>query len=118
MKTQIKKIIGNSSENIGTNWTGFIRQQTGLIRQWTNLFRVRIKPVRRQIRPVRQQIKPVHLLLLFFFSQMFAFCQQGELYYQNQRAKLLFMRSYFDLLNYPFKKQLEWVSVKSIWNSA
>ena len=59
---QIKKIVGNFSENRLNNWTGFIRQRTGLIRQ------------------------------------------QRNLYHQNQRRKLLILRSYFDLLNYPFKE--------------
>ena len=75
---QMKKIMGNFSENIRNKWTGFIRQR----------------------------IKPVHLVFIFFliflFSQMFAFCQQREFYHQNQRTKLLILRSYVDLLNYPF----------------
>ena len=106
---QIRKIIGNFSENIRTNWTGFIRQWTGLILQRTGLIRRRIIPVRRRIKlvrrrikPVCQQIKPVHLVLIFvlifLFSQLFAHCQQRELYHHNQRSKL---RSYVDLLNYP-----------------
>ena len=111
---QTKKIMGNFSENIRTNWTGFIRQQTGLICQRTGLIRRRIrpvrwriKPVRWRIKPIRQRIKPTHLVLIFFliilFSQQFVFCQQRELYHQNQLSKLLFLRPYVDLLNYPFK---------------
>ena len=34
---------------------------------------------------------------------MFAFCQQREVCHQNQRTKLLILRSNVDLLNYPFK---------------
>ena len=62
---KIKKIMGNVSENIRTNRTGFIRQQTGLIRQRISLIRQRIKPVCWRIKPVRQRIKPVHLVLIF-----------------------------------------------------
>ena len=103
-KGQIKKIMSHFSENIGTNWTGFICQQTGLIRQRTGLICRRLKLVHRRIKPVRQRIKPVHLVLIFFFfSQLFAFCQQRELYNQNQHTKLLILKSYVDLLNYPFK---------------
>ena len=41
---KIKNTMGQFSENIGTKWTGFIRQRTGLIRRRT---------------------KPVHLVLIF-----------------------------------------------------
>ena len=94
----------NTSKNIRTNWIGFIRQWTGLIRQRTSLIRRRIKPVRRQVKPVRQPIKPVHLVLIYiFFSQLFALCQQRELYHKHQRTKLHILRSYVDLLNHPFQ---------------
>ena len=68
---QIKKIMGNFSENIRTKWTGFIRQRTGLIRQRTGLIRARIKPVRRRIKPVRQRIKAVHLVLILVLICLF-----------------------------------------------
>ena len=62
------------------------------------------------IKTVRQHIMLVHLVLIFFliilFSQLFAFCQQRELYLHNQRTKLLILRSYVDYLNYPFKQAL------------
>ena len=97
--------MGIFSENRRTDWTGFICQRTGLIRQRTGLIRYRIKPVGQRIKPVRQRIKPVHLVLTFFlFSQPLVFCQQRKLYHQNQRRKLLILRSYVDLLNYPFKE--------------
>ena len=66
--------MGNISENIGTKWTGFIRQGTGLIRQRTGLIRARIETVRRWIQPVRQRIKPVHLVLIFFLIFLFLKC--------------------------------------------
>ena len=69
---QVKKIMGNFSENIRNNWTGFICQRYDLIRQRTGFIRRRIRPVHRLIRPVPQQIKPVHLVLIFSF--LFLFC--------------------------------------------
>ena len=97
---QIMKTSGQLCENIRTKWTGFFRRPTGLIHR-------QIKPVCLRIELTRQPIKPYHLGLIFVsyfsFSQMFAFCQQKEFYYQNQREKLLILRSYVDLLNYPFK---------------
>ena len=105
---QIKKSMDNFNEYMRTNLTGFISQRTGLICQRTGLIRRQIKPVCRRIKPVRQRIKPVHLVLIFvlifFLSQMFAFCQQRELHHQNQHTKLPILRPCVDLLNYPFKK--------------
>ena len=89
--------------NIRTKGTGFICGRTGFIRRWTGFIRV---PVRRQIKPVCQRIKPVCSVLifyLFFLSNFFAFCQQRGYYHQNQCDKVLILRSYVDLLNYPFK---------------
>ena len=61
---QIIKIMGNFSENIKTNWTGFIGQQSDLIDQRTGLFCG-------QIRPVRQQIGPVYIVLIFIIIFLF-----------------------------------------------
>ena len=45
----------------------------------------------------RQRIKQVH----FIFSYVFALCQKGE---HCHCKNLLILRSFVDLLNYPFKK--------------
>ena len=66
-------------ENIATKWTGFIRRRTGFIR-W-------------RMKPVCQRTKPV-LLALFFFSVLPS----------KSLLKPLFLRTYVDLLNYPFKQ--------------
>ena len=44
-----------------------------------------------------------YLFLLFLVSLLFAYCPQGEYYHQNEREKLLFLRFYVALLNYPLK---------------
>ena len=41
---------------------------------------------------------------------MFDFCQPKEIYHQNQRHKMLILKFYVFLLNYPFKSDHPWLS--------
>ena len=54
--------------------------------------------------PPTDEVNPIGPCIFFLlFSQMFSFCLQREFYHHNQRLKTLFLRTYVDLLNYPFK---------------
>ena len=112
----LKKTRGQFCEHIRTKWTGFIRRWAGFIRRRTSFIRRRTSFIRRpdEASPPEDeasppQMKPVLLVLILFsffflFSNVFFCCLQQEFYHQNQRLKSLFLRTYVDLLNYPFRR--------------
>ena len=54
--------------------------------------------------PPTDEVNPIGPCIFFLLSsQMFSFYLQREFYHHNQRLKTLFLRTYVDLLNYPFK---------------
>ena len=98
------KIRGQFCENIRTKWTGFICRRTGFIRLRTG-FIGRADEASLSTHEA-SPIVPKFFLLIFLFSQMFSFCLQQVFYHQNQLQKQLFLRTYVDLLNYPFNQAL------------
>ena len=87
-------------ENLRTKWTGFICKQTGFIRRRTGFIRRTDEASPKEASP----IGPYIYFFFFSFLKCFLFCLQREFYHQNQRYKPLFLRTYVDLLNYPFKQ--------------
>ena len=93
---------------------GFICRRTGFIRRRTGFIRRRKKPVHRKMKPDCQRMKPV-LLVIFFFFLLFSFLCTYSFTIIISFKKLLFLRTYVDLLKYPLNQRLKPSSGARSW---
>ena len=109
----MKKIRRNRYNDILTKRTGYIRQQTGFIRRRTGFIR-RVDKASLPAdgaSPPTDEDSPIGPCIFFLFSllffQMFSVLSAAEVLPSKSALKLLFLRTYADLLNYPYKEEIK-----------
>ena len=115
-KKRKEKIRGQFCENRRTKWTGFIRGQTGFIRCRTGFIRGRTgfisrvdeaSPTADEASPPTDEASPMGPYIFFLHICLFLRCvlfvSSWSFTIRISVKKTLFLGTYVDLLNYPFK---------------